>query len=483
MLYRLLEKQRQKNPDKTAVIGGRRSLTYDQLFQEARRAALYLQAEGIRPGQYLVAGLPPDPDFYVFFYAAAALGCILLPVPRSGKFSSRVLALGQVGAVGDREFLQSARAAGLNIGNIIHWDSRTGLAIPKVSGNFVRRKLVKQADVLGVSTSGTTGEPVIFLRSAAELYHRARLRIDGMKIRRDDVLLSVGPFTGGVNAVFHLVLPLIAGCEVVVLEQFDRRRAVDAIRDRKVTVLCSIPLTFEVLAHLPRNYSADFSSLRFCISNGAPLSKNIYDRFRDRFGIGIGQMYGGSDFAPAFTFNRGNVAEAVGQRSGYFPTRVVDSEGRELRNGETGEIVFDISGVKNRALKSILLQNPNRRGDYLYTGDLGRFDEADNLFVVGRKNSLIKVGAMRVMAGEVENVLRSHPKVRETLVFPLRAGETDEAVGAVVVRDGRLSAEELAAFCAAKLERHKCPRQIFFRRALPRNQHGKISSYLFLNNR
>jgi long-chain acyl-CoA synthetase len=483
MLYRLLEKQRQKYPRKTAVIGERRSLSYSQLFQQARRTALYLQSEGFRPGQYLVAGLPPGPDFYILFYAAAALGCILLPVPRSGRFSSRVLAVGQVGAVGDREFLQSARAAGLNIGSVIHWNRKTGLAIPKLSGNFARPKLAKKAAVLGVSTSGTTGEPVIFLRSAAELYHRAKLRIDGMNIRRDDVLLSVGPFTSGVNAVFHLVLPLIAGCEVVVLEQFDRRRTVDAIRDRKVTVLCSIPLTFEVLAHLPGNYSADFSSLRLCISNGAPLSKNIYERFRERFGIGIGQMYGGSDFAPAFTFNRGNVAEAVGQRSGYFPTSVVDSEGHELRNGETGEIVFDLAGVKNRALKSVLRQNPHRRGDFLYTGDLGRFDGEDNLFVVGRKNSLIKVGAMRVMAGEVENVLRSHPKVRETLVFPLRAGETDEAVGAVVVRDGHLSADELAAFCAAKLERHKCPRQIFFRRALPRNQHGKISSYLFLNNR
>src|SRR5690349_1831489 len=110
MLYRLLENQRKKNPGKIAVFGERRSLTYDQLFQEARRAALYLRAQGIRPGQYLVAGLTPGPDFYILFYAAAALGCVLLPVPHSGKLSSRVLALDRVGAVGDREFLQSARA-------------------------------------------------------------------------------------------------------------------------------------------------------------------------------------------------------------------------------------------------------------------------------------------------------------------------------------------------------------------------------------
>src|SRR5581483_7389137 len=161
----------------------------------------------------------------------------------------------------------------------------------------------------------------------------------------------------------------------------------------------------------------------------------------------------------------------------------VDAGGRELPNGETGEIVFAVSKVKNRALKSILLKNPNRRGDYLYTGDLGRFDRDDNLFVVGRKNFLIKVGAQRVMAGEVENVLRAHPGVRETLVFPLRAGETDEAVGAVVVREGRLSAKERPACCTARLDRAERARQFLLRRALSRRPHRKVFAHLFLDRR
>jgi acyl-CoA synthetase (AMP-forming)/AMP-acid ligase II len=65
------------------------------------------------------------------------------------------------------------------------------------------------------------------------------------------------------------------------------------------------------------------------------------------------------------------------------------------------------------------------------------------------------------------------------LVYPLRPGETDEAVGALVVRDGELSAETLIAYCAQRLDRYKCPRTIVFRRQLPRNYHGKVSAYLF----
>lgn len=207
MLYRLLEKQRQRNPQKTAIVSEQRSLTYDQLLKEARSTALYLREQGIRAGDYIVVGISPSPDFYILFYAASALGIILLPVPLLGKLSSRVKALGRVSIAGDQAFLRTVREAGLEVHSVIRWNRKTGLGISNLPGKLIRRSIVREANVLGVSTSGTTGEPVIFVRSAAELYHRARLRVEGMKIRRDDILLSVGPFTSGVNAVFHLVLP------------------------------------------------------------------------------------------------------------------------------------------------------------------------------------------------------------------------------------------------------------------------------------
>ena len=97
-------------------------------------------------------------------------------------------------------------------------------------------------------------------------------------------------------------------------------------------------------------------------------------------------MYGGSDFAPAFTFNAGLVPGAVGQRSGPFPVNTVDDKGNNSPEGSIGEIVFDVSKVKYPSLKQILRRNSNRRGKYLYTGDLGKFDAQGNLFVVGRKS-------------------------------------------------------------------------------------------------
>ena len=92
---------------------------------------------------------------------------------------------------------------------------------------------------------------------------------------------------------------------------------------------------------------------------------------------------------------------------------------------------------------------------------------------------MIKVGANRVIPAEVESVLRSHPKVKEAVVVPLRAGKPDEAVGAIVVRNGRLSAGTLLDHCAQHLESYKCPWEIVFRKNLARNPHGKVIRRLF----
>jgi len=238
-------------------------------------------------------------------------------------------------------------------------------------------------------------------------------------------------------------------------------------------------LIFDILARLPRDGRADFSSLKHCASAGAHLPRSIFDAFYKKFAIRIAQSYGGTDFALAFSVNRAGVPDAAGHRDGLFPVRIVGNHGKPLGNGAIGEIVFDIPRVKDRMARAALQKNPKRRGRYIFTGDLGRFDQDGNLYVVGRKSSMIKVGANRVIPAEVESVLRAHPKVKEAVVMPLRAGKPDEAVGAIVVRNGQVSAETLLDHCARHLESYKCPWEIVFRKNLARNPHGKIVRHLF----
>jgi len=483
MLYRMLLKQARKYPRKLAVIGEQRALTYRDLLREAEKSALVLRSWSLGPGDHLLLGLPPCPEFFVMFYAAATLGVAVIPVSRSGNLPEKIISLERVAAAGEKAFLGKLRRSGLKIDHEIPWSPASGLSLPRSfqtkPARFIRSRITRDEPILGSFTSGSTGEPALLFRTVEVLFKRAALGAAAWGVRSPDILLSTGPFTSGVNAVYNLVAPVLVGCSVVVLEKFDRRRAVEAIARHRVTRIFTVPLIFDILARLPRNYRPDFSSLKNLSSVGAHLPRSIYDAFYKKFGRRIGQGYGGTDFALAFTVNRRGLPDSVGHRDGIFPVRILDERGKPARAGAIGEIAFDILKVKDRSVRTALLANSKRRGRYLFTGDLGRFDRGGNLYVVGRKSAMIKVGANRVIPAEVENVLRSHPRVREALVMPIRPGCTDEAVGALVVRDGRLTAAELLRHCAERLDSYKCPREIVFRKNLARSRHGKIRRYLY----
>jgi long-chain acyl-CoA synthetase len=479
MLYRALEDSTEKYAAKIAIIGERFSLTYGELLKRVRAAAGHLHSLNVESMIPLLIGLPPSPDYFVLFYAAASLGIPSIPVSPTGKVTQPVKDLPGAIAAGDSDWLKNLSRAGVAARKALNWSRESGIAWEGESVAFRRSRMITGDRITAVSTSGTTGDPILHWRSAEFLCRRVALRIRAWGITPDDVMLSTGPFTSGANVDHHLVLPILAGCQVVVLEKFNRRKVVEAIRREKVTILYSVPLTFETLAYLPDSYSPDLSSVRLCISNGAPLAQSVHDRFLERFGIPIAQSYSGSQVAPAFTISNGRVAGAVGHKTGLFPVVILDDHGREVAVSEIGEIVFDISGVDDEYLRETLIRNPHTRDGNLYSGDLGKCDAEGNLFIVGRKSSLIKVGANRVIPAEVESVLRMHPQVTEAVVFALNPGQPEESVGAIVVSQGDLRVETLSAHCAEHLEGYKCPSRIEFRKSLPRNQHGKVVRYVF----
>ena len=327
--------------------------------------------------------------------------------------------------------------------------------------------------VIGVSSSGSTGTPSIYYRSQELLVRRAEFRAKALGINADDVLLSARPFNSGSSINSHVIMPLIAGCKIVVQEKFKRFQAADAISRERVSVLYAVPFVFELLASIPSDYPTDFSSLRLCISGSAPLTETVAESFYRRFGVEIRQRYGGSHIHPAFTYNVNGVPGAVGQNFGAFPIAVVDENGNEHGAETIGEIVFDYHRVAS-PWKKYLKDNPSRRGRYIYTGDLGRMDTDGNVFIVGRKSPFIKVRGNRVEPAEVEAVLRSHPAVQEAFVYPVARGRPNEAVGALVIGKA-IKIVDLLRYCAERLDGYKCPRKIAFRKSLPRTPHGKLA--------
>jgi long-chain acyl-CoA synthetase len=481
MLYQALVKIAQKRPDKVAVTGEARSLTFGAMLGEVREIARQLQILGIEPGQTILLGVPPSPDFYSFFYAACALGATVIPLLPSDKIPAAAVEANPVIAVGGAAFVKAVRAACPGPPRSISWDRNTGFDLGQGSTKppLRRPQVIREHGILAILSSGTTGEPTLHRTSAEALLRHGQLRAKVIGIRTDDVILSTRPFNNMSSLDAPVILPVVTGCRVVVHEKFQRYQAAEAIARELVSVIYAVPIIFEMLAGIPDNYPGDFSSLRLCVSGGAPLPQYVYDKFKRRFGIAIRQRYGSTQFFPAFNYDTRGVPGAVGQLSGPFPMTVIGETGRPLRSGQIGEIVLDCAKLSGTLWRDCFKGHPDRMRRYLHTGDLGRFDDQGTLFIVGRKSPFIKVGGNRVAPAEVESVLRSHPKVRDSIVIAYHQGKHDEAVQAIVVPSQGLTERELLAYCSERLAAYKCPRRLEFRAALPRNAQGKIIRHQF----
>jgi long-chain acyl-CoA synthetase len=478
MLFRLLAEKAAQYPDKVAVIGESRRLTYRELYEEATNTASYLQSLALATDRPVILGMPPSPELHSSMFGVSALGVPSITVLPTGKLSTTVVQAEPAVAIGDAAFLAVASERCPSLRHLVVWRRESGLDIPKMGKPFPRPNLFRDENIFAVSSSGTTGEPKLYFRSAEMVVERSGLRAQAHAIAPEDVLFAARPYNNSVAINNQVVIPVLTGSSIVVHESFERFKIARAIEAHRVTVLLAAPFFYETLASIPRSETFDFSSVRLCVAGGAPLAPQVAQAFEERFGLAIHQWYAGSHIHPVFLFNAEGPPASVGHMNGTFPARILGDNEEFLEAGAIGEIAFPLPEMPEKWRRS-LATNPNRRGEYLYSGDLGRADKAGYIYVVGRKSAIIKVGGNRVEPAEVEDVLRRHPQVREALVFGSATGNADQIVEAAVEASSELQEAELLRYCAQHLDAYKCPRRITIKERLPRNEQGKISRRMF----
>jgi long-chain acyl-CoA synthetase len=224
----------------------------------------------------------------------------------------------------------------------------------------------------------------------------------------------------------------------------------------------------------------DFSSLKICLSGGAPCPEELLRSWEAATGCALLEGWGMSEGAPI------NLNPLYGVRKigsvGITPpnthVEVVDLKTGEqvLPVGQRGEIRVRgaqfTTGYRNRPEET----KQTIRNGWLYTGDIGVFDEDGYLFLVDRKKEMLIVGGYHVYPREIDELLFKHPAILEASTVGIPDGFSGEAVKAfVVLRDGAsLTGEELQDYCRKSLVKYKVPSQIEFLLALPRSGVGKI---------
>jgi len=464
-------------PDAPALYGGDgAAVSFGGLAAAAGRLATVLVERGVAAGDRVAVLAPNSVEFVVGHLAVLVAGGVAVPLnpaappPELGREAAAVqprltLAAGHAGVTGVPTM--AIDLAGL----------------PAAALDPVERSDDDLAVLL--FTAGTAGAPRAAMLSHGNLAANIGqvLGHPGLRLEPSDVGLGALPLfhVFGLNVVVGV--GLAAGASVALVEHFDAAATVDEIQRRGVTVLAGVPPMYAAWLALDgaRAPADAFASVRLAVSGAATLPREVADAFHERFGVVVHEGYGLTEAAPivATTATGGGLPQpgSVGSPLPGLEVRVVDADGADVLPGDPGEIwvrgpnVFRGYWNDDAATRLVLTDD-----GWLRTGDVAVVDARGELRLVDRAKDVVIVSGFNVYPAEVEEVLMSHPRVREAAVVGEPDARTGEAVVAYVVLDDGPPVEpgSLAAFCAGALARYKCPARVEIVDELPHTLAGKL---------
>jgi long-chain acyl-CoA synthetase len=259
----------------------------------------------------------------------------------------------------------------------------------------------------------------------------------------------------------------------------DIRGLVTELSHYKVNLFPAVNTLYNALLNSPSFGKIDWSMLKVAIGGGMAVQKSVADAWFKATGKPIIEGYGLSETSPVLTCNRGDITEWTGTIGLPVPSTEIsirDDDGKELSNGEQGEICARgpqiMAGYWNRPEETAKAMTAD---GFFRTGDIGVMDIQGRIRIVDRKKDMISVSGFKVFPNEVEDVAMSHGGLLECAVV----GVADQHSGEVaklfaVKKDPNLTAADLRTFLASRLASYKMPRQIEFRDELPKTNVGKI---------
>lgn len=490
-----LTKRETLTPNKTALIVWETNerISYQAFNARANRTANFLrQRLGIAQGDRVSILAANSAEYLELLFACGKLGAILVPL--NWRLTARELAFmvndsgpkalfygPEYAAVVDelkpavsvRQFVAIGQARPGDVAG--YADIQAGSAAtppPAVEFGLERPWAI-------LYTGGTTGLPKGAILTHGNITWNSINTIVSWGLREDDIIPSFTPMfhTGGLN-VFVNPLIYIGGTSVLA-KGFDVEQAIDIIEQAGATVLFMVPTMFTMLTTSPRFATADVSSLRYCISGGAPCPAALYHAYWDR-GLVFKQGYGLTEAGPnTFYVHPDDIKRkigSVGKPLFHIDLRVVEDDGGDAPQGQVGELLIRgphvTPGYWNRpeeTARTIV-------DGWLHTGDLAIQDNEGFYYIVDRKKDMFISGGENVFPTEVEDVIYQHPAVLEAAVIGVTDAKWGEVGRAIVtLKTGKtISETELLDFCRERLARYKVPKSVVFVPSLPKSAANKI---------
>ncbi len=499
-----------------------RRYSYAGFYAEAQAFAAGLQALGIGKGDRVGLYLPNAPIYISAYYGAAMAGATLVnfsPLYTANELTAQVedsgtrllvtlnsAALLPTALAVQRQSSLETLVVG-SLGAMLPWSKRVLLAllgrkaltpIPQAA-NVLRWEAVlskqppapvaldPETDLALLQyTGGTTGVPKGAMLTHQNITANARqvVAIDP-QIGQRDVIMGVLPLFHVFANVCVLNRTVLTGGCIAMLPRFDAGQALKTLVRVRATAFPGVPTMYQALLDHPQAAKTDFSSLRVCISGGAPLPLPVKTRFEALSGARLVEGYGLTECSGVASVNPYEGLErpgTIGQPVPATRMRLLDREDatRDAPTGEPGELAIQgpqvMQGYWQRpeAAASAFAMRPD--GRWLRTGDVATIDAQGYISIVDRIKDMIAVGGFKVFPSQVEAVLEEHPAVKEVLVIGVpneRMGEMPRAF--VTLQDG--ASEDGAAlrdWLNPRVGKHERVDAVVVRASLPKTMIGKL---------
>ncbi len=498
----LLTKAASSAPEHVCTIYRDVRRTYQETNDRANRLASAIQRAGISRGDRVVILQHNCPELLESIFGIFKAGAVAVPVNsrlHPKEYAYIIADSGAKAVIFTGEFaagLASVRSeipsAGLYICIGDSPPFAQNFEVFLTSGDVSFEDELQQAGDIAwlFYTSGTTGKPKGAMVTHGNLqFMTDRYPREVYSLGAKDVVMHAGPMTHG-SGLWALPITAAAATQLIPSgRSFDPDHILKLVQDERVTKIAFIaPTMITMLLNSPAIGKYDTSSLRFIGYGGSPMYLEDLKRAIHAFGPVFCQIYGQGESPMTISMltpddHRLAMSGAAQERLASagrvrkdITVAVLDSEDRELRDNEIGEIAIKGDVVMSGYWKKPEATEEAFKNGWYHTGDLGKRDSDGFLYLLDRKKELIISGGANIYPREVEEVLLLHPGVLEVAVIGVPDQLWGESVMAVVrLRPGAAPADsELGALCREHLAGYKKPRFFRYVTDLPKNGYGKI---------
>jgi non-ribosomal peptide synthetase component E (peptide arylation enzyme) len=501
--YSVLARRAVAHPDRVAIVDPRARVTYGELLRRVDDVAAGLAGLGVGAGDVVTIQLPNWAEFAYVFFACERVGAVANQIGPDYRIREveYILRFSE-----SRAYVCPASFRGFDYVAMIEElrprlpDLRSvcvlgGEATPSTTRlddliDGKRRatdfKPVQMGanDVMRMAfTSGTTGNPKGVTHSFNTTLPAARIVNDAFDVTVHDVLLAYLPL--GLNwGYLTLLQSIMVGARLVLLDRFSARAALELIERERVTFIPSAPASLIAMLNDPELERFDLSSLRVVITGGASCPVETIRAYRQKIPGHLIELYGmletGFHTFTRLTDDPEGVTGTIGRAADGMGLRLIDAAGRDVPPGAEGEIAAEGPSVhlgyhKNPAANAELFTADG----WFRTGDLGQFDAAGNVRIVGRLKEMINRGGKKFFPREIEEILYTHPKILHAAIV----GVPDPRLGernclCVIPRPGAsLSLEEAVEFLKGDVAVYKLPEELEVFAEFPFTPTGKIQRH------